>query len=82
MNLREVGPDEGPFTFIPAAETTRIVNAIKKRRLADTEMAAGRYSDEGTGAQSAAWRRRSVSPGPKGALRWSIHRAACTSAVA
>jgi hypothetical protein len=46
MNLREVGPDEGPFTFIPAAETARIVNAIKKRRLADTELAAGRYSDE------------------------------------
>jgi len=45
MNLRDVGPDEGPFTFIPAAETTRIVNAIKKRRLADNEMAAGRYSD-------------------------------------
>jgi hypothetical protein len=46
MNLRDVGPDEGPFTFIPAAETTRIVNAIKKRRLEDTAMAAGRYSDE------------------------------------
>jgi hypothetical protein len=46
MNLRDVGPDEGPFTFIPASETTRIVNAIKKRRLDDTEMAAGRYSDE------------------------------------
>jgi hypothetical protein len=46
MNLRDVGPDEGPFTFIPAAETTRIVNAIRKRRLEDTEMAAGRYSDE------------------------------------
>ena len=46
MNLRDVGPDEGPFTFIPASETTRIVNAIKKRRLEDTAMAAGRYSDE------------------------------------
>ena len=46
MNLRDVGPDEGPFTFIPAAETTRIVNAVKQRRLEDTEMAAGRYSDE------------------------------------
>ena len=46
MNLREVGPDEGPFTFIPAAETERIVTAIKKRRLEDTAMAAGRYSDE------------------------------------
>ena len=46
MNLRDVGPDEGPFTFIPAAETTRIVNAIKQRRLEDTAMAAGRYSDD------------------------------------
>src|SRR5215510_12134689 len=46
LNLRDIGPDEGPFTFIPASETTRIVNAIKKRRLADAEMAAGRYSDE------------------------------------
>ena len=46
MNLRDVGPNEGPFTFIPASETTRIVNAIKKERPADTEMAAGRYSDD------------------------------------
>src|SRR5688572_7600533 len=46
MNLRDVGPDEGPFTFIPASETTRIVGAIKKRRLEDTQMAAGRYSDD------------------------------------
>jgi hypothetical protein len=46
MNLRDVGPEEGPFTFIPASETMRIVNAIKKRRLEDTQMAAGRYSDD------------------------------------
>jgi hypothetical protein len=46
MNLRDVGPDEGPFTFIPASETSRIVNAIRKRRLEDTQMAAGRYSDD------------------------------------
>jgi hypothetical protein len=46
MNLRDVGPDEGPFTFIPASETTRIVNAIKKRRPAEAEMAAGRFLDE------------------------------------
>lgn len=46
MNLRDVGPDEGPFTFIPASETSRIVNAIKKRRPADTEMAAGRFLDD------------------------------------
>jgi hypothetical protein len=46
MNLRDVGPDEGPFTFIPASETSRIVNAIRKHRPADTEMAAGRYLDD------------------------------------
>ena len=46
MNLREVGPDEGPFTFIPASETRRIVNAIKKARPAEAEMAAGRYLDD------------------------------------
>ena len=46
MNLRGVGPDEGPFTFIPASETTRIVNTIRKQRPADVEMAAGRYRDD------------------------------------
>jgi hypothetical protein len=46
MNLRNVGPNEGPFTFIPASETTRIVNTIKKQRPADVEMAAGRYLDD------------------------------------
>ena len=46
MNLRDVGPDEGPFTFIPASETTRIVNTIKKQRPAEVEMAAGRYLDD------------------------------------
>src|SRR5262245_34865536 len=65
MNLREVGPDEGPFTFIPAAETTRVVNAIKKRRLDDTEMAAGRYSDEELEAVGGLEKAISVD-GPKG----------------
>jgi hypothetical protein len=46
MNLRDVGPNEGPFTFIPASETTRIVNTIRKRRPAEVEMAAGRYLDD------------------------------------
>ncbi len=46
MNLRDVGPDEGPFTFIPASETTRIVNTIRKQRPAEVEMAAGRYLDD------------------------------------
>ena len=65
MNLRDVGPDEGPFTFIPASETTRIVNAIKKRRLADTEMAAGRYADEELAAVGGLEKAISVA-GPKG----------------
>jgi len=45
LNLRDVGPDEGPFTFIPAAETTRIVNAVKQRRSADDDMQMARYLD-------------------------------------
>jgi hypothetical protein len=65
MNLRDVGPDEGPFTFIPASETTRIVNAIKKRRLADSEMAAGRFLDDELEAVGGLDRAISVD-GPKG----------------
>ncbi len=65
MNLRDVGPDEGPFTFIPASETTRIVNAVKQRRLEDTEMAAGRYSDEELQAVGGLERAIAVG-GPKG----------------
>lgn len=45
LNLRTVGPDEGPFTFIPASETMRIVSAIKQRRSADEDMAMARYLD-------------------------------------
>ena len=65
MNLRDVGPDEGPFTFIPAAETMRIVGAIKKRRLEDTQMAAGRYSDDELEAVGGLEKAISVD-GPKG----------------
>jgi hypothetical protein len=65
MNLRDVGPDEGPFTFIPASETTRIVNAIRKRRLEDTQMAAGRYSDDELEAVGGLKKAISVD-GPKG----------------
>jgi hypothetical protein len=65
MNLRDVGPDEGPFTFIPASETTRIVNAIKKRRLEDMQMAAGRYSDDELEAVGGLKKAISVD-GPKG----------------
>ena len=65
MNLRDVGAEEGPFTFIPASETTRIVNAIKKRRLEDTQMAAGRYSDDELDAVGGLAKAISVD-GPKG----------------
>ena len=65
MNLRDVGPAEGPFTFIPAAETSRIVNAIKKSRPADTEMAAARYLDGELAAVGGMDKAISVA-GPKG----------------
>ena len=65
MNLRDVGPDEGPFTFIPASETTRIVNAIKKSRPAETEMAAGRYLDDELASVGGLDKAISVA-GPKG----------------
>lgn len=45
LNLRDVGPDEGPFTFIPALETQRVVKAVKQRRPPDTDMAMARYLD-------------------------------------
>jgi hypothetical protein len=47
LNLREVGPEVGPFTFIPASETTRLVNAGKQRRsaAADVDLAMARYLD-------------------------------------
>ena len=45
LNLRDVGPDEGPFTFIPAPETSRIVNAIAQRRTGGADMAMARYLD-------------------------------------
>ncbi len=49
LNLRDIGPDEGPFTFIPASASTRIITAIKDRRSADPdegEMLMGRYLDD------------------------------------
>ena len=45
LNLRDVGPDEGPFTFIPASESTRIVKSIRAQRQADGELAMARYLD-------------------------------------
>lgn len=47
LNLRDVGPDEGPFTFIPATETARIVGAVKERRSAaqDVDLQMARFLD-------------------------------------
>jgi len=45
LNLRDVGAAEGPFTFIPAAESKRIINAIKQRRATEDELVQGRYLD-------------------------------------
>ncbi len=65
MNLQGRRSAEGPFTFIPAAETTRIVNTIKKQRSPEQEMAAGRYLDDELAAVGALEKAISVS-GPKG----------------
>jgi hypothetical protein len=49
LNLRDIGPDEGPFTFIPAEASSQIIKAIKHRResdVDDSELAMGRYLDE------------------------------------
>lgn len=64
LNLRHVGPDEGPFTFIPAAETTRIVNAVKQRRSADEDMQMARYLDQELAAVNGFDKAISVMGGP------------------
>jgi hypothetical protein len=48
LNLRDIGPDEGPFTFIPAAASSQVIKAMKRRRASDdeSELAMGRYLDE------------------------------------
>jgi hypothetical protein len=48
FNLRDIGPDEGPFTFIPASDSEQIIKAIKHRRAQndDDDLAMGRYLDE------------------------------------
>jgi hypothetical protein len=45
LNLRDTGPDEGPFTFIPAFESRRITKAVKQRRAGDEDMAMARFLD-------------------------------------
>jgi len=49
LNLRDIGPDEGPFTFIPAEASEQIIKAIKQTRSVDSEDATlvmGRYLDD------------------------------------
>jgi hypothetical protein len=49
LNLRDIGPDEGPFTFIPAAASEQAMKAIKHTRSGDAEDATlvmGRYLDD------------------------------------
>ena len=49
IHLFDVGDAEGPFTFIPADATTRIVNDIRrlrKKRGSHPEVESRRYSDE------------------------------------
>jgi len=49
LNLRDVGPDEGPFTFIPASASAQIIKSITHRRSTstddDSELLVGRYFD-------------------------------------
>ena len=46
IHLHEVGEPEGPFTFIPADETTRILAAIRALRRQQGKPHVGRYLDE------------------------------------
>jgi hypothetical protein len=49
IHLFDVGDAEGPFTFIPADATTRIVNDVRrlrKKRGSHPEVESRRYSDE------------------------------------
>jgi hypothetical protein len=45
LNLRDTGPDEGPFTFIPASDSRRITRAVKQQRASDSDMAMARFLD-------------------------------------
>ena len=46
IHLYDVGEPEGPFTFIPADETTRILAAIRALRREQGKPHVGRYLDE------------------------------------
>ena len=80
MNLRDVGPDEGPFTFIPAAETTRIVGAIKKPACRDSNGGWPIFRRRAGGSWGAGEGDQRV--GPKEARRWWTRHDACISATA
>ena len=46
INVFDTDDTEGPFTFIPADETTRILRAIRRLRRQQGKPHVGRYSDE------------------------------------
>ncbi len=46
IHIYDVGEPEGPFTFIPADETTRILAEIRRLRRSQGKPQVGRYLDE------------------------------------
>ena len=46
IHLYDVGEPEGPFTFIPADETARIIAAVRELRRQQGKPHSGRYLDE------------------------------------
>jgi hypothetical protein len=46
INVFDVGDGEGPFTFIPADETARIINEVNGLRQQHGKQHAGRYLDD------------------------------------
>jgi hypothetical protein len=46
VNVHDVGEAEGPFTFIPAAETARIVQEVSAMRRHQGKALSGRYLDD------------------------------------
>jgi hypothetical protein len=49
LNVHDVGDPEGPFTFIPADASRRLIQEIRARRLREGVPVVGRYSDEEIG---------------------------------
>lgn len=46
INVFDVGEAEGPFTFIPADDSLRILGGIRRQRQAHRQPHIGRYTDE------------------------------------